>query len=166
MHTWAYRGNLGALRIDHHSLVAEFTLETSRSRVRRTSRLKLLSKDPILFGGGDVNLYRYVQNEPVNYFDPTGKGPIAAVLCTSQLLARARSMRFDTLKGLYETTSLINREIKNLKSTCPPQSDQIAELEELKNQVNLESIQSLATAELLIQIGGRICAAALAAPTP
>ncbi len=146
---------------DHETGLVRFGARDYDSEVGRW-----LSKDPILFGGGDVNLYRYVQNEPVNYFDPTGKGPIAAVLCTSQLLARARSMRFDTLKGLYETTSLINREIKNLKSTCPPQSDQIAELEELKNQVNLESIQSLATAELLIQIGGRICAAALAAPTP
>ncbi len=72
MHTWAYRGNLGALRIDHHSLVAEFTLETSRSRVRRTSRLKLLSKDPILFDGGAGNLFSYVGNDPINEIDPNG----------------------------------------------------------------------------------------------
>ena len=29
-------------------------------------------KDPIGFGGGDVNLYRYVFNSPVNYTDPLG----------------------------------------------------------------------------------------------
>jgi RHS repeat-associated protein len=30
------------------------------------------SKDPILFGGGDTNLYRYVGNDPVNFIDPSG----------------------------------------------------------------------------------------------
>ena len=30
------------------------------------------SKDPIDFDGGDSNLYRYVQNDPVNYADSTG----------------------------------------------------------------------------------------------
>jgi RHS repeat-associated protein len=32
-----------------------------------------LSKDPILFGGGDTNLYGYVMQDPVNYIDPEGK---------------------------------------------------------------------------------------------
>lgn len=31
-----------------------------------------LSKDPLRFGGGDTNLYRYVLNDPVNALDPTG----------------------------------------------------------------------------------------------
>jgi hypothetical protein len=31
-----------------------------------------LSKDPILFGGGDTNLYGYVMQDPVNWIDPTG----------------------------------------------------------------------------------------------
>lgn len=31
-----------------------------------------LSKDPILFGGGDTNLYGYVMQDPVNWVDPTG----------------------------------------------------------------------------------------------
>ncbi len=30
------------------------------------------SKDPILFGGGDVNLYGYVLNDPINWSDPSG----------------------------------------------------------------------------------------------
>ena len=30
------------------------------------------AKDPILFAGGDANLYGYVQNDPVNWVDPFG----------------------------------------------------------------------------------------------
>ncbi len=30
------------------------------------------AKDPIDFAGGDVNLYGYVQNDPVNFVDPLG----------------------------------------------------------------------------------------------
>jgi RHS repeat-associated protein len=38
------------------------------------------SKDPILFNGGDTNLYGYVMNDPVNWVDPHGKNPIILVL--------------------------------------------------------------------------------------
>jgi RHS repeat-associated protein len=31
------------------------------------------AKDPILFEGGDLNLYAYVGSDPVNFLDPTGK---------------------------------------------------------------------------------------------
>jgi len=36
------------------------------------SGLKLASKDPILFRGGDTNLYGYAMNDPVNFIDPSG----------------------------------------------------------------------------------------------
>jgi RHS repeat-associated protein len=32
------------------------------------------AKDPILFAGGSSNLYAYAENDPVNFFDPDGKG--------------------------------------------------------------------------------------------
>jgi RHS repeat-associated protein len=33
---------------------------------------RFIQKDPLSFAGGDVNLYGYVQNNPVNFIDPTG----------------------------------------------------------------------------------------------
>ena len=33
---------------------------------------RFIGKDPIGFNGGDVNLYRYVSNNPVNWRDPSG----------------------------------------------------------------------------------------------
>lgn len=37
-------------------------------------------KDPILFGGGDPNIYAYCGNDPVNCIDPNGKFPLAIPL--------------------------------------------------------------------------------------
>lgn len=39
-----------------------------------------LSKDPILFEGGDTNLYGYVLQDPVNWIDPEGKNALAPIL--------------------------------------------------------------------------------------
>ena len=33
---------------------------------------RFISEDPIGFDGGDVNLYAYVANDPVNLIDPSG----------------------------------------------------------------------------------------------
>ncbi|NIP55669.1 RHS repeat-associated core domain-containing protein, partial [candidate division KSB1 bacterium] len=33
------------------------------------------AKDPILFEGGDTNLYIYVYNNPLSYTDPSGLAP-------------------------------------------------------------------------------------------
>jgi RHS repeat-associated protein len=38
------------------------------------------SKEPIGFEGGDVNLYRYVNSDPVNFVDPEGKLAIVFII--------------------------------------------------------------------------------------
>ena len=39
---------------------------------------KWISKDPILFEGGDTNLYGYVLNDPMNWVDPSGLSATAS----------------------------------------------------------------------------------------
>ena len=43
-----------------------------RARFYDPTAGRFLTQDPIGFAGGDVNLYRYVQNNPVNFRDPSG----------------------------------------------------------------------------------------------
>ena len=42
-----------------------------------------ISKDPILFDGGQANLYVYVNNDPVNASDPAGTGPLEIAKCVA-----------------------------------------------------------------------------------
>jgi len=51
---------------------AENGLYYYRARYYDPKAGRFLTKDPIGFAGGDVNLYRYVQNNPVNWVDPLG----------------------------------------------------------------------------------------------
>ncbi|MDX9715704.1 MAG: RHS repeat-associated core domain-containing protein [Dissulfurispiraceae bacterium] len=43
-----------------------------RARYYDANTGRFISKDPIGFSAGDVNLYRYVGNNPVNWTDPEG----------------------------------------------------------------------------------------------
>jgi hypothetical protein len=38
------------------------------------------AKDPILFAGGDTNLYGYVLNDPISYIDPRGLNPLTGAI--------------------------------------------------------------------------------------
>jgi RHS repeat-associated protein len=43
-----------------------------RARYYAPTTGRFISEDPMGFGAGDTNLYRYVNNSPTNYTDPTG----------------------------------------------------------------------------------------------
>ena len=43
-----------------------------RARYYHPGLQRFVAEDPIRFGGGDVNLYAYVGNAPLNYIDPSG----------------------------------------------------------------------------------------------
>ena len=53
----------------------ESSLFYYRARFYSPSTGRFISSDPIGFAGGDLNLYRYVNNNPVNRTDPSGLKP-------------------------------------------------------------------------------------------
>ncbi|PSB53859.1 RHS repeat-associated core domain-containing protein [Chamaesiphon polymorphus] len=53
-------------------LDAETGLYYYRARYYDSGLGRFISEDPIGFSAGDTNLYRYVNNSPTNYTDPTG----------------------------------------------------------------------------------------------
>ena len=59
----------------------EFTgLHYYRARWYDANLGRFISEDPIGFAGGDVNLFAYVGNNPLNYKDPSGNHPVLVVL--------------------------------------------------------------------------------------
>jgi RHS repeat-associated protein len=54
-------------------------LQFSRARWYDPAIGRFISEDPIGFGGGDINLYGYVWNNPQHYRDPSGNIGVAAV---------------------------------------------------------------------------------------
>ena len=46
-----------------------------RARYYSPRMSRFVSEDPVGFLGGDVNLYAYVRNNPINLIDPTGLDP-------------------------------------------------------------------------------------------
>jgi RHS repeat-associated protein len=53
---------------------------------------RFVSEDPIGFGGGDANLYRYVNSNPTNMTDPTGNCPICVVVLVAWMIADAHDL--------------------------------------------------------------------------
>jgi RHS repeat-associated protein len=53
---------------------------------------RFISKDPIGFKGGDVNIYGYTKNNPINFVDPNGLNTVAIwhAACTKQPTAKTR----------------------------------------------------------------------------
>ena len=69
---------------------------------------RFTSEDPIGFAGGDVNLYGYVSNNPVNFRDPSGLFPFTATPIpyrfprfTGSEAADYLDARFDTAQDFY-----------------------------------------------------------------
>ena len=52
---------------------SETGLHYHRARYYSPEIARWISEDPIEFDGGDMNLYRYVMNNPLYYFDPDGE---------------------------------------------------------------------------------------------
>jgi RHS repeat-associated protein len=82
------------------------------------------AKDPILFNGGDTNLYGYVLNDPVNLVDPAGlEGDDDCSACkekAKEVLKKVVKMELKTYgKPAEEQREIIQEGIKEETSTSP-----------------------------------------------
>ncbi len=112
------------------------------------------TKDPIGFAGGDTNLYGYILQDPVNYTDEGGTGPILAGICTARLSYNLTSAIIDRnrAQAIYDSLlSNINRQKAQVeKLVGSPQCENLDGALSVQDALN-ENIQSAAT--LLAQIG-------------
>jgi len=90
-----------------------------RARYYDPSVGRFTTKDPIGFAGGDMNLYAYVSNDPVNFVDPLGlyespthyivarDAAVGAVMSrrTAEIVGRAA----ESVDSVYDPTQLKNR---------------------------------------------------------
>jgi len=58
------------------------------------------AKDPLWFKGGDTNLYAYVQADPLNATDPTGRDPYGEALADALWLEPEEALLKDKAQGL------------------------------------------------------------------
>src|SRR5713226_8997167 len=73
---WSIRQ--AASRLKYQYLFAGMEYESATSLYHTYARYyspglqRFLSEDPLQFGGGDVSLFAYARNDPVNHSDPLG----------------------------------------------------------------------------------------------
>lgn len=74
---------------------------------------RFLSEDPIGFKGGDFNLYRYVQNNPIRYNDPHGLFvPPPFIIVPIQILPKPPSNNEHDSSLLEKSTYLLYQDQK------------------------------------------------------
>lgn len=97
---------------DHHTGLVRFGARDYDAQVGRWT-----AKDPILFAGGQANLYGYVVNDPINLSDSKGTGPLLFAACTVvNAVYNAYSLHstfkaYDAVKPLQEQLNRVNNEI-------------------------------------------------------
>lgn len=63
------------------------------------------AKDPILFNGGDTNLYGYTNNDPVNFVDPKGKNPVLVAVGLGAAVGAVANVTGSYLAGTLNRTN-------------------------------------------------------------
>ena len=69
------------------------------------------AKDPIRFEGKDTNLYRYVQNDPINFYDPTGNIGSSEHFATLPILGTLTRLAVSTIGTLNRLHHAVPKQI-------------------------------------------------------
>ncbi|MCO5114056.1 MAG: RHS repeat-associated core domain-containing protein [Bdellovibrionaceae bacterium] len=118
-----------------------------------------LTKDPILFHGGDVNLYGYVLMDPVNSIDPLGMGPIGFGACA----AIAAISGFSLLKDTANLKKQLDANRKEA-ATCDGLSERKLELDQEYLRLNHQYAKDQGFNQALGTAVGVACIGLIASP--
>ena len=109
-----------------------------------------MQKDPIGFEGGDTNLYRYINNDPVNFTDP--KGTVSPASITACFVAFALGETFDLTSNIRKQVSLqeefetkINALENDRKSCSNTSSQSQKEKQKLLDEFQRKSLENVAS---------------------
>ncbi len=81
-----------------------------RARVYDPDTGRFLQEDPVWFAAGDMNIYRYVGNNPVNFVDPSGEAKVGYAVAVAGV-AGAAIARPLVVKGGRALTAHMVRQI-------------------------------------------------------
>ena len=88
---------------------SETGLHYHRARYYSPDLARWISEDPIEFNSGDMNLYRYTFNSPVNYIDPDGEGIFLPILAYSALgcgVTKGSSIAYKYIKTVHKNEKI------------------------------------------------------------
>ncbi|WP_255345296.1 RHS repeat domain-containing protein [Bacteriovorax sp. BAL6_X] len=119
---------------------------SNRTRNYNPGAGRFMSEDPILFNKAEYNTYRYTYNNPVVYSDPSGEGPLSALVCSAASVASTFTVTRDIEKARETINNRIDKTIhaytkeiekyrynatQSEKYQCPPE-DRKEKIEKLE----------------------------------
>lgn len=81
------------------------------------------SKDPILFDGGDVNLYGYVLGDPVNGVDPEGQAALFPIIILPIAIGTIGYGIYDFFTDPFNIYNPFNPYLRRDRQPRPPWPD-------------------------------------------